>query len=522
MADDKDGVLSDHRRDRTKFIPPFADSLGDQLQPVNWLYEEVPELLWVGLLFEKHTPPRAMEITEEFAQTAQDLFGEGEYVFSFEYDKLSDDDFQEMRDSLAEETVNDFSTAVAPLAYHYPSFPQSPLVGAVSDFDEDSLGILQEVVNEMADRRSRRSMLVQTSYIYTALATDQVMLSEGVEIGDINDIMDYPDTDESRRLASVVRAATKAMRGSRGEDDRSDWASRFWERGFEISDCVFPQQLENSETEADEEGYPDDEFFEELVSIGVQYEERLLRSLIDLWWEADHDPDFAGKHAVLDALLMRQVSLATNLATSFGMWSYDVGCIILRCMSDTQVTLAWFDRVGEQEDYQSFIEYGLGQEKLYLEHSGEFFDQYEGDAKGIDAKMERLEKNLEEQRASHLLPVDVGGWNKDTRSMAQEADCEDMYNLRFSRYSSTVHGTWNALEQQYLVKCHNPLHSYHRIPDFRGPARVPFTIVEVGNIMNRSLDSWASARNVDLNDAEIIDLAATVKDLLRDRTGLEI
>lgn len=40
--------------------------------------------------------------------------------------------------------------------------------------------------------------------------------------------------------------------------------------------------------------------------------------------------------------------------------------------------------------------------------------------------------------------------------------------------------------------------------------------------MNRSLDSWEEARGVDLSEVEIIDLAATVKELLRESTEMEI
>lgn len=522
MSDDK-GVLSDHRRYKTTFTPPLLDSVGENLEPVSWIYEFVPEMLWINLLFEYCGPQRATEITLQCAETAQNLFGERDYVYSADYDDLSADDFQDLRDNMEDQVLSDLTNAIAPLAYHYPTFPQAKLVGVPDDFDPDCIDLLQTSVDELADRRSRPATLLQATYIYVLIMTGKMVVAEDTPFGDFNDIIEYPDTDRSRELGSLVRAATKANRASREDDGESDWMKRFWRRGFEISDCIFPQQLSNSDSEESEDTIPDDEFFEGLVGIGRDYEEDLLTSLIDMWWEAPADPEFSGKNAVLDGLFMRQASLATKAATTPSLWSNDLSGIILRSMADTQITLEWFNQVGEEEDYDSFIEYGLGQQKLNLEHQSDMMSEYEGDVGNLEQGLEELKKKLAEQRFTFLIPVDVGAWNKSTRDMAEEAGCKKgVYDLRFQFHSGTTHGMWHALEQQNLVKCCNPLHKYHRIPDFNGPQLNPYTIVEAGNLMNRSLDSWIEARKSGTQNLDIPDLAGTVKSVLREYRDLEI
>ncbi|WP_436927095.1 DUF5677 domain-containing protein [Halosimplex amylolyticum] len=512
---DNNGVLSDHQRDRTKFVPPFLDTLGDQLEPVNWQYEVVPEIIWIGLLFENNDPRRAVEITKTCAQEAQELFNGSDYVYSCDFDGLTDSDFRELRENLDDDIASDLDNALGPFVDLYPSFPQAGLINNQENHTDEYLENLQILVDELSNRRSRKATLAQATYLFSLMATGNLKIPPGTALEDINDLMHYPETEQSKKVAATVRAATKSTRGFR-EDGQSDWAKRFWKRGFEITDCIFPQQFEGKESEDTIEQNPLDEITDNLISLGIEYDENLRRILLDTWWKADPDPEFSGKDSVLDALLMRQVNFSTKLATTPNAWSMDIGGTILRCMSDTYITLEWFNKQGEKEDYQDFIEYGLGQQKLFLEHASDFLTNYQGDAGQIEEKMDKLERALEEQRYTFLLPVDVGSWNTDTRTMAQEADCEDVYNLRFSLHSATVHGVWYALEQQNLTKCYNPLHNYHRIPEFRGPARNPFAVVEAGNLMNRSIDSWLEARDISSTEGEILDLAANAKGIISD------
>ena len=525
MSDDDNGVLSDHRRYKTTFTPPFLDDLEQSLDFVSWIYEFVPEVLWVELLFESCGPQRAVEITLECAEVAQDLFGERHYVYSCDYDNLSDEEFQELRGSLKEETISQLTNALAPLAYHYPTFPQSRLIGVPDDFDPETIDVLQNGVHALSDRHTRPATIVQATYVYVLIVTGILVVGEGMGFDNFEDIMDYPETDESRQLGAVIRATTKANRASREDDEQSDWMRRFWKRGFEITDCLYPQQLGESDEGTSNESIPDQEFFEGMINLGWGYEEELLTSLVDLWRTAEKDPEFSGKSSVLDGLLMRQVSLVTKVAENPSLWNSDLSGIILRCMADIQITMEWFNKVGEKEDYESFIVYGLGQQKLNLEHQFSMlsrYEEYEG-IEDIEMGLEEAKRALEEQRYTFLLPVDVGKWNKSTRQMAQEADCkEELYDLRFSFHSGTTHGMWHALEQQHLVKCQNSLHKYHRIPNFNGPVMNPITVIEAGNLMTKSLDSWIEARNADPEGIDIPDLAGTVKPVLSEYRGIKV
>ncbi|MGI8653640.1 MAG: DUF5677 domain-containing protein [Pyrinomonadaceae bacterium] len=72
---------------------------------------------------------------------------------------------------------------------------------------------------------------------------------------------------------------------------------------------------------------------------------------------------------------------------------------------------------------------------------------------------------LDSQRFSFLTEVNVGSWSGlDARTMAQQANCVDLYNYAYSPFSTATHNMWNHVARYNLTFCDNPLHRYHRVP----------------------------------------------------------
>src|SRR5689334_6996519 len=67
-------------------------------------------------------------------------------------------------------------------------------------------------------------------------------------------------------------------------------------------------------------------------------------------------------HEVIGGLMARQITLATQLATTPSMWTGHVAPLLLRTMTDAYITLAWIWK-NPQDRSQKFILYGLGQAK---------------------------------------------------------------------------------------------------------------------------------------------------------------
>jgi hypothetical protein len=168
-------------------------------------------------------------------------------------------------------------------------------------------------------------------------------------------------------------------------------------------------------------------------------------------------------YEVIGALVARQVTLAAQLAASPGIWNGHVAPLILRSMTDNYINLAWIF-VDPLDRSRKFMLFGLGQEKLQLEHQKARLAK-EGKDADKDDSIKKWEDWLNTQRYTFLTEVNIGSWSGiDTRKMAEEANCIDIYNYAYAPFSAATHNMWNHIAKYNLAPCPNVLHRFHKIP----------------------------------------------------------
>jgi len=204
-----------------------------------------------------------------------------------------------------------------------------------------------------------------------------------------------------------------------------------------------------------------DEFSEDLELTTTRVTEA-IRNALDARLAA-WKTDFAQRevHEVVGALLARQTTLAEQMILSPRIWNEHVAPLVLRCMADVYISLAWI-LLDPVERSQKFIVYGLGQEKLLCEHRQEQLRR-DGKDPTQDPGIRAQEAWIDAQQFTFLTEVNVGSWSGiDTRKMAEEAKCLDFYRYVYSPFSPAVHSTWNHICRFNTQECTNPLHLHHR------------------------------------------------------------
>lgn len=170
---------------------------------------------------------------------------------------------------------------------------------------------------------------------------------------------------------------------------------------------------------------------------------------------------------VVGGLFARQVNLTIQLAQNPGIWNPHIATLIFRAHIDAYITLAWIledDHIKRSQDY---VLYGLGQEKLQIEHLKAYVEnEVSPEEKEVIARFIRSRTDwLNNQLFDFLTPVDVGSWSgKSIREMASEARCIDIYNFAYSPFSNSTHSTWPHIARYDLRECQNLIHKKHRIP----------------------------------------------------------
>ncbi len=164
---------------------------------------------------------------------------------------------------------------------------------------------------------------------------------------------------------------------------------------------------------------------------------------------------------VVFGLLATQANFTLQFAKNPGIWNQYIAPIIFRVQVDSYITLAWILKNEPHDRAKKYILYGLGQEKLQIEHLKEAVKE--------NIQLETLLKSRQEWLNSQLLDifteVNLGSWSDiNTRKMAEEADCLDLYNGAYTPFSAAVHNTWQHVERYSLYRCKNSLHKKHRLP----------------------------------------------------------
>jgi len=139
--------------------------------------------------------------------------------------------------------------------------------------------------------------------------------------------------------------------------------------------------------------------------------------------------------------------------------------IAVRCQADTFITLLWMLKQDDPKLMLRFQEYSSGKSKRALEYTRNLVGQVPDDL------IRTIEGDLQGEVHStgtweQLVPAEKGLWTDTTLAqMAEDIGRSVEYEMVFARASDVVHGTWRSLMRWSLVRCINPLHQNHWVPD---------------------------------------------------------
>ena len=198
--------------------------------------------------------------------------------------------------------------------------------------------------------------------------------------------------------------------------------------------------------------------------------EKNVRAGFDARWSSI-TPEIYNRrvHECTGGLLSRQATLTISMARSPASWNVHVAPLILRSMVDAYITLAWIlDKPTERSEM--YVKYGLGQEKLIIEHLEDALRGGEDFGDDIVERMIEIRKAwLNSQQAEWATEVNVGPWaDISTRKMAGDIGRESIYKHAYVPFSGAVHNMWQHVGSYNVEPCINPLHKGHLVPRVRG------------------------------------------------------
>jgi len=236
-------VLKDHKKVGQKLIPPFMQL--PNLKETSFKNNTLPCLIWISAILLRVEDRVAVEhIIEFLIKCKKILNGENSpaLVFLNNFDKLTRAQKMSIVKNLNDDPMLSFLREN--LVHQYHLLDKYPLSFIFEDntyeVDRDkAIELLKEDVAALLDRHTIHSTRVQTIAFISMTATGKLFISPEIDLPDFNSIFTAPDSEESKRVASYIRANINSGAGFQDkEGGENDWSKSFWSKSFDLEDCA--------------------------------------------------------------------------------------------------------------------------------------------------------------------------------------------------------------------------------------------------------------------------------------------
>lgn len=455
--------LSEHRREKSRFIPPLADT---NLHHLDWFRDLAPEYLWMASLALSHGAFRWYGLVNRLLDALDSAIGDSPSLGMIsDFGRVPSSARPAFLASHAElirqAVVEPFG---APLAL-YPEGPASWLVSGVeltAASKDEAIAKLRTTLLSITDNKSLFTGRIRIVSFARAVGSGRFHLGGATPVIDL--MRRYPhdiNEEDEQTLFQFARTAMNAFMAPVEAEpptgsSTASWTAMFWRANLPLAKCL-PGQVRVPEY---------DRLRPVSVERIIEAYTPMLRSLNEFVESTQqtypYDLYRPRRSEVVLGTMTRAIRMANLFATRDEHWQRDLGAIILRALADTVILFRWLVTEANDDDIDNFVEWSRGKEKLLMLH---LQDSYPGQL-DLDARTSaRVSDSIGGGLQPESLEIDVGNWtNLSTRDMAFKTGLEKIYRMIYATASDDVHGAWSSLSRSCLAHCGEPLHGAHRIP----------------------------------------------------------
>lgn len=445
--------LEAHRRQGKQLIAPMMQL--PNRQPVSWLNDRLPEVLWMGLVLEACSRDDALRVFRLFCESCA-LYRDHEAVqaqWDITFTALSTMPANITQNiGAALDHVGVPRSVLSPLLL-FPDLPGherwAVMIPALPDAKvPDAWQGLALATANLLDHQSQPSTDIRWITIMFKVVLGKVMFRRGADDDFVEALRLYPNHGDMAQVRPSIRSLEIAFRsGADGQlQPGSDWCQSFWKQAMDRTLCrpVPPAELADQSIDRRE-------LASEL--------ERARHAVMDHWAQTLTTTGLDSRHDTAFGLTL--YALACLMEIGMGLNGRIItGRLLVRTLTEIRIILAFLHCSADPGIWQRFRSYGAGQAKLaFLK-----YEMAAGDKPGLVTR-ETLESLANEDLYQEFVNIDLGSWSgSDLRKMAEQSGTKVEYDRYYGWTSTFVHGHWPAVRDAVFATCLNPLHRLHRVP----------------------------------------------------------
>ncbi|MBS6474547.1 MAG: hypothetical protein KH354_00950 [Clostridiales bacterium] len=459
--------LSNHTFIKGKFITPINSipNMQELSDEKSWTYGRMPEYLWIGLILKRFGREEGLRKSYGIISVLHELAPDLYTARLSQILKLNIDIQKTFYNYIISIGAKE---ALVPLtifltASKAPTFAECFYCPEQSV--EDRCEAIIQTMREIMDHQSNESTDVRFVALYFNLLSGKVhLLKEQIDL-----LTAYPKTEHTDEIMRMARPAVRSheMMILTFETTDSAYLKEFWRCVSEMTDCnifviKFPE--ENRDVTA---------YIEKLHEVFIYLSELFVVT----------DP--------LDEKMNVLLGIATysykrlKEIYEYRLFNSISGRSCVRVLIEDYIMMKYLvkNELSHDNIWRDYQLYGMGLYKLVLARCRE-----SGISEESHFDKNYIEALVNEFKGEEFIDMDTKYFDKQNiRVKADSIGEKDLYGLYYDYDSSFEHGLWGSIRESSLLKCNNPAHKYHCVPDVEAEIRLKTVMPDCIMVMNKTV-----------------------------------
>lgn len=221
--------MKNHRVHKKKLIPNFLDVVDTRFPGISWSGQKVPEIIWLSFVANRVGRKSSIELAVKFAKVFLSIKNDFLLTcfFPSTISKLDDKECSLIRTQLKD--IGIYDQYLLPVSEFCWLFPDCPLTKVFEDLHEGKpdVDLLKNLMLELSNPISKETVFTFGTIVFSMMATRRINIPPQSPMGRFEFLNDYPDTLESKMLASGIRATINICFNPDFYDYSNNWIQYF-------------------------------------------------------------------------------------------------------------------------------------------------------------------------------------------------------------------------------------------------------------------------------------------------------
>lgn len=459
--------LSDHIFKKGKFTTPLNSipTMSEMEDNKSWTYGRLPEYLWIGLILNQYGREKGLQklykIIIELHRLAPNIRAPRMSDILSLDTTIQAELYKHIIGIVPKETL-------APLTLVFtlskkPEFSKWFYSSKLTV--EERQGKIIDTMQKSMGHQTHEATDIRFVALYFELLSGKLHLPKE----HLDMILQYPTLSHSTEKMKMIRPSVRSLEMMilQFEKTNTAYLIDFWRCVSEMTECsLFSIQFPEEASE---------------ISLYMEQLHEVFAYLSDLFISANP----------LDEKMNVIIGIATYSYRRFkeayehNLFNSISGRSCIRVLIESYIMLKYLIKNESLHEniWKAYQIYGIGLYKLVLARHRE-----SGERSLSHFDKDYIEALVNEFKIEEFIDIDTRYFDQQNiRLKAESVDEKELYGLYYDYDSSFEHGLWGAIRESALVKCNNPTHQYHCVPDVEGQNRLKSILADCIMVMNKTV-----------------------------------